>query len=113
MGLRSALARGLRAGAQAAAATMLLSAPSGGIGATTGVPLALGVSMLLRGEITRKGVFAPEAGVDPWRFLDRLAPLCVPPRASASELVLTRCSWEPASLLEALRSALAPRACGR
>ena len=39
----------------------------------TGVPLAIGALMMGKGEITRKGVFAPEAAVDPDRFIDELA----------------------------------------
>jgi saccharopine dehydrogenase-like NADP-dependent oxidoreductase len=101
-----ALARGSHEGQTAAAAVMLLSAPPGGLGGTTGIPLGVGVSMLLRGQIPRKGVFAPEAGVDPRQFLDRLAPLCVPPRASGSALTLVTRSWRPKSLLEELRSTL-------
>ncbi|MFY9312391.1 MAG: saccharopine dehydrogenase C-terminal domain-containing protein, partial [Tepidanaerobacteraceae bacterium] len=39
----------------------------------TGVPLAIGALMMGKGEISRKGVFAPEAAVDPDRFIDELA----------------------------------------
>ncbi|AEE92135.1 Saccharopine dehydrogenase [Tepidanaerobacter acetatoxydans Re1] len=39
----------------------------------TGVPLAIGAMMMARGEITRKGVFAPEAAVNPDRFIKELA----------------------------------------
>ncbi len=39
----------------------------------TGVPLAIGAMMIARGEITRKGVFAPEAAVNPDRFIKELA----------------------------------------
>ncbi|HHV19456.1 MAG TPA: saccharopine dehydrogenase [Thermoanaerobacterales bacterium] len=39
----------------------------------TGVPLAIGALMMGKGEITRKGVFAPEAAVNPDRFIDELA----------------------------------------
>jgi len=39
----------------------------------TGVPLAIGALMLGKGEITRKGVFAPEAVVDPDAFIEALA----------------------------------------
>lgn len=39
----------------------------------TGVPLAIGALMLGKGEITRKGVFAPEAAVDPDLFIKALA----------------------------------------
>lgn len=39
----------------------------------TGVPLAIGALMIGKGEITRKGVFAPEAAVNPDLFIDELA----------------------------------------
>jgi lysine 6-dehydrogenase len=39
----------------------------------TGVPLAIGALMLGKGEIERTGVFAPEAAVDPDRFIEALA----------------------------------------
>ncbi|NLC45960.1 MAG: NAD(P)H-binding protein [Firmicutes bacterium] len=39
----------------------------------TGVPLAIGAMMLCKGEITRKGVFAPEAAVEPDRFIEELS----------------------------------------
>lgn len=38
----------------------------------TGLPLAVGALMLGRGEIARRGAFAPEAVVDPDRFLAEL-----------------------------------------
>lgn len=97
-----ALAHGVRAGQPASVLVTLASAPAGGLGGTTGVPLAVAAGMMLRGEIERCGVFAPEAGVDPIRFLDRLAPLCDPPRASCAGLAVTVRSWESTRLLEAL-----------
>lgn len=39
----------------------------------TGVPLAIGALMLGKGQITKKGVFAPEAAVDPDLFIKALA----------------------------------------
>jgi saccharopine dehydrogenase-like NADP-dependent oxidoreductase len=45
------------------------SAPPGKMGGITGVPLAVGLFLLASGKITRTGVFAPEAGVDPDDFL--------------------------------------------
>lgn len=38
----------------------------------TGIPLAIGVLMLGRGQIKKKGVVAPEAAVDPKTFLSEL-----------------------------------------
>lgn len=45
----------------------------GNMNALTGIPLAIGVLMLGRGEITKKGVFAPEATVNPDCFIEALA----------------------------------------
>lgn len=39
----------------------------------TGIPLAIGALMLGNGQITRKGVFAPEAAIDPDLFIKALA----------------------------------------
>jgi saccharopine dehydrogenase-like NADP-dependent oxidoreductase len=93
-----ALARGGKKGVKAAVGVMPVSAPAGGIGGTTGVPLAVCVGMMARREIERKGVNPPEAAVPPERFLDLLAPLCDPPSRSGRELLVTTRSWEPASL---------------
>ena len=81
---------------------MLLSAPAGGIGGTTGVPLGICAAMLARGEVASAGVHSPEAGLDARAFLDRLARRCDPPRASVDELLLVSRSWEPGDLLERL-----------
>jgi saccharopine dehydrogenase (NAD+, L-lysine-forming) len=40
-----------------------LSSRSAGAGEGTGIPAAVGAVLMARGEITRKGVFPPEAGV--------------------------------------------------
>lgn len=39
----------------------------------TGVPMAIGVLMMGQGQITRKGVFAPEVAIDPNHFIEALA----------------------------------------
>lgn len=101
-----ALARGRRNGEPASVAATLLSGPAGGIGGLTGVPLALGARMLASGALRKPGVWAPEAALDPVAFLDALAPLCEPARASAEDLALVTRSWESRSLLEALRAAV-------
>ena len=46
------------------------------------------------GRITRKGAFAPEAGIEPDTFFDELAPLCEPQMSGANDLVLVTRSWE-------------------
>jgi len=43
----------------------------------TSIPAALGAVMLAQGEISERGVFAPEAVIDPGPFLARLEPLGV------------------------------------
>jgi saccharopine dehydrogenase-like NADP-dependent oxidoreductase len=46
--------------------------PDGDMGVLTGVPLSIGAGMIARGEITTRGVVAPEAAVDPELFFDRI-----------------------------------------
>lgn len=47
-----------------------LGGPPGGMGGETGVPLAIGVQMLLEEEIEQTGVLAPEACIDPLAFFE-------------------------------------------
>ncbi len=89
-----ALARGEKGGQSATAACMITSAPSGGMGGATGVPLAVGAMLLEKGVVLKKGVFAPEGVIRPDDFFDILGPLCTPPRNSVNETVLTTRSWE-------------------
>ena len=53
----------------------------------TGVPLALGLKLLIEGHIQARGVFAPEAVIEPDSLFDLLAPYCVPPAARGIDLV--------------------------
>jgi len=46
-------------------------APRGDMIGVTGVSLAIGVEMLINGEIDKKGVLAPEGCIDPWPFFKR------------------------------------------
>ena len=46
-----------------------LSSRSGGVGVGTGIPAALGAVLMAQGGIARKGVFPPEAAVDPLPLL--------------------------------------------
>jgi len=96
-----ALARGEKDGRPASAAVMITSAPPGGMGGVTGVPLAVGLDLLGRGQLERRGVFAPEAVVDPAAFFEALAPHCEPARPVAQLTVTTR-SWEDTTLAEKL-----------
>ena len=67
-----ALAKGTSAGRTATSAALIMGIPPGGIGAATGVPLAVAAIMYLRGNISGKGVFAPEAVLDPDTFFRML-----------------------------------------
>ncbi len=89
-----ALAMGRKNGNSASVACAILSAPAGGMGGATGVPLAIGSRMLLEKKIKQPGVFAPEAIVEPDSFFENLAPLCSPKKSGAENLVLVTRSWE-------------------
>ena len=96
------LAVGEKDGRPASAAVSLRGMTEVGMGFATGVPLACGLEMLIAGEITERGVMAPESGaIDPHRFLQLLAskePESVEPGAStdpdASPLLVSH-SWDP------------------
>ncbi len=88
-----ALASGTRDGTPRRVGALILGAPAGGMGGITGIPLALGLSLLESGSIARPGVFTPEAAIEPDAFFEALAPFCSAPGASslfssAAELVL-------------------------
>ena len=89
-----AVACGTHAGRPARVASTLLSVPPGKMGGVTGIPLAIGGVLMAKGKITRKGVFAPEGGIDPRDFFNELAPLCAPARSDADDLLLITRSWE-------------------
>jgi saccharopine dehydrogenase-like NADP-dependent oxidoreductase len=97
-----ALAKGTRNGEPASVASTILSAPAAGMGGSTGVPLAVGVSLLADGQTRDRGVFAPEGIFDPDAFFSKLAGLCSPPKTDVHELVLTSRSWEPATVIDVL-----------
>jgi saccharopine dehydrogenase-like NADP-dependent oxidoreductase len=87
-----AVALGVRNGKPATAGALVQAAPAGGMGGATGVPLAVGLDLVARHRITRAGVFAPEAAVNPDAFFDVLAPLCTPPKTSHEDLVFVATS---------------------
>jgi saccharopine dehydrogenase-like NADP-dependent oxidoreductase len=99
-----AVARGTRGGVEETAAATLTSAPAGGMGGATGVPLALSLALTTVDPQRRRGVFAPEELVDPVRFFDLLAPICTPRRNGHGELVLLSRSWERRDLRADLRA---------
>jgi hypothetical protein len=98
-----AIARGRRNGEPAAAAATIVSAPPVGMGGATGVPLALGLAVVRPDLNPKRGVFAPEAIVDPDVFFDALAPLCHPVKRGRADLLLVSRSWEPRDLRADLR----------
>ncbi|MBW1879096.1 MAG: saccharopine dehydrogenase NADP-binding domain-containing protein, partial [Deltaproteobacteria bacterium] len=100
-----ALAMGEKDGRPASAAVMITSAPRGGMGGVTGVPLAVGLDLLGRGKLENRGVFAPEAIVDPDAFFEGLAPHCVP-MVPVEQLTVTTRSWEDTTLAEKLSAIL-------
>jgi saccharopine dehydrogenase (NAD+, L-lysine-forming) len=57
---------------QGASQTLVLSLSSktAGAGEGTGIPAAVGAILMQRGRITRRGVFPPEAGVQPFEVLE-------------------------------------------
>jgi saccharopine dehydrogenase-like NADP-dependent oxidoreductase len=68
-----ALAEGTADGQGKRVGVMTNAMPDGEMDVLTGVPLAIGAGMIARGEITTRGVHAPEAVVDPDLFFDRIA----------------------------------------
>jgi saccharopine dehydrogenase-like NADP-dependent oxidoreductase len=89
-----AVAYGEREGKPAAAAATIRSVPPGKMGGATGIPLAVGILMLANNNIDRKGVFAPEGGIDPDLFFDEMALFCEPSKSNADDLILVTRSWE-------------------
>ena len=68
------LAVGKKHGKKASVGVAFEEVSDVGMGHATGVPLACGLELLARGQITQRGVFAPESGViDPLAFFDLLA----------------------------------------
>ena len=97
-----ALARGIKNDKPASVGSMILSAPKGGMAGATGVPLAVGVLLLEKNKINKKGVFSTEAAIDPNDFFKELAPHCSPRKNDIHDLVLTTCSWEDYEVFDLL-----------
>ena len=97
-----AVAKGAKQGRTASVAATVRSAPPVGMGGATGVPLAIGLSVLRPVLGSRCGVFPPEAIVDPHAFFDALAPLCDPACSSADDLTIITRSWESTDLRSSL-----------
>jgi saccharopine dehydrogenase-like NADP-dependent oxidoreductase len=54
----------------------LKTVPPDGMAGETGVPLAIGTDMIIRGEISQRGVLAPEACIEPRLFFERFREYC-------------------------------------
>lgn len=100
-----AVAKGRRQGQPATVAGTVRSAPPVGMGGATGVPLAIGLSVVRPILGSKCGVFAPEAIVDPTTFFDALAPLCDPVCSGTGDLVVITRSWDSIDLATALSRA--------
>jgi len=83
-----AYATGRKGSATIRVAATVAAMPKRGMGGATGVPLGVGVRLLLDGRLSRPGVFAPEEIVEPLGFFGELARRCDPPRSGAAELVV-------------------------
>lgn len=60
-----------------------------GMAAGTGIPMAVGIGLMLDGKITRRGVMAPEACIEPDVFFDQLHPFCsFPVSVERDELIV-------------------------
>ncbi|MNP03649.1 hypothetical protein D3C76_955430 [compost metagenome] len=70
----SALAEGLHQGRRHVCSAWINGEIPGGMGPNTCVPTAVALLMLTQGTITRRGVFAPEAGIDAEVFFSLLQP---------------------------------------
>ena len=81
-----AFATGSKDGKAARVGATVTGSPVGMANAT-GVPLALGLAQLIEGRIQVRGVFAPDAVIEPDRLFDQIAPYCEPPLARGSDLV--------------------------
>jgi saccharopine dehydrogenase-like NADP-dependent oxidoreductase len=57
------------------------------MGGNTGIPLAIGVELLRRGELRETGVHAPETAIEPRAFFDLLAPLTDDTLTNADDLL--------------------------
>ncbi|CAK9888851.1 MULTISPECIES: saccharopine dehydrogenase family protein [Pseudomonas] len=83
----SAIAEGLRQGRRHVCSAWLNGEIPGGMGPNTCIPTAVALLMLGRGQISRKGAFAPEAGIDADQFFTLLHPFIK--AADSSQPVIT------------------------
>jgi len=84
------IAKGLKDGTLTRVATSIKSIPPGMANAT-GIPLAMGTLLFMRGKVLQKGVIAPEIAFEADEFFNLLAPYCTFPK-----------KWPPSLLIETL-----------
>ncbi|MEM9213744.1 MAG: saccharopine dehydrogenase NADP-binding domain-containing protein [Cyanobacteria bacterium P01_F01_bin.150] len=60
----------------------------GGTGGTTGIPVVAVLEMMASGEITKRGVYAPEGAIDAKRYFDYLERYVTRPKNSANTPLL-------------------------
>jgi saccharopine dehydrogenase-like NADP-dependent oxidoreductase len=93
------LAVGTREGVPASVAVTLGDIGEVGMGFVTGVPLACGLELLLKGSLVQRGVFAPESGaIDPHEFFRVLSTkegADGSGSAPESDILLVTRSWDP------------------
>ncbi len=89
-----AWASGKKNGQPAVAASTTLSLPAGGMGGSTGIPLAVILQLHHQELLTKRGVHAPETCIDPKAYFDALAPLCAGTFSSSKDLVWTTTTFE-------------------
>lgn len=98
-----ALAVGKKNGQAASVAVAVTTAPPGGMGEATGIPLAMGVSLMLDGAINQRGVSAVEAIIEPDAMFRKMLPFCVPAVQSVQDLILISSSWQNQSIAASLQ----------
>lgn len=84
-----AYAKGKKNGTERHVTVCVKAAPGPGMANLTSIPLGVALNLLIAGKITRHGVFAPEAGIDPDDFFDALAPSTYPPCNGREDLIVT------------------------
>ena len=73
----SVIATGIKDGKRKKVAIANKRVPFGGMAGITSIPLAIAAEMVIRGEITEKGVLTPEESIsDPMGFFNRYAKYC-------------------------------------
>jgi len=64
-----------------------LGGPPGGMRGVTSIPFALATEMIMNGEITQRGVLAPEACIEPLPFFERYMKYWVNPPESVEQVL--------------------------